>query len=395
MSAGLVAAGFEPVAEAFDATIADCGGLGAALSVRVGGRTVVDRWGGVMDARTGEPWSDRTLSVIFSATKGLLSIMAAQLVADGRLDYGAPVTRYWPGLGARLHPVPTVGDLLAHRAGLSAPREDLTLEQLLDWDGMIRVLETQDPLWAPGSAHAYHAITFGWVVGELIRRVTAKPLGEAFRAMIADPLHAEAWIGLPPAEDARVARLDAKPVPAAAPTASTPQGAEWEERAMTMGGALPPRLIDGDAGFTDPRLWHAEIGGAGGIATAHALATIWSATVIETDGVRLLGDEVLGDATMLRSTGTQAFGSPSPHSWGAGFMVPAGTSQYLGPRSFGHDGAGGQIAFADAAHRVGFAYLTNWMGDDADVRGTAVVEALRTVLAARTPPQPGVEEPAP
>lgn len=374
--AGLVAPGFEPVAAAFDAGLPQCHGLGAAVSVRVGGRTVLERWGGVADDRTGRPWDERTLSVVFSCTKGLVAVLAAQLVEQGRLDYDELLTRYWPELGRRLRPSPSVGDLLAHRAGLSAPRADLTLEQVLDPAEMVRVLSDQEPLWTPGSGHAYHAITFGWLAGELIRRVTGQSLGEAFRSLSADPLDADAWIGLPPGQDGRVARLICGPV-----GSPTPPGHPWEDRGMTLGGALPLHLVDGDAGFNDPRLWHAEIGGAGGIATAHALATIWSATVVETDGVRLLDEPTVQAATVLRSSGVSAFGSPSVNSWGAGFMVPNGADQYLAASSFGHDGAGGQIAFADPVHRVGFAYLTNFMGDDADRRGKAVVQALREVLA--------------
>ena len=177
---GTVAAGFEAVKGAFEASFADKPDMGAALAIRHRGELVVDLWGGVADERTSHPWQDDTLSVIFSCTKGLVSILAARLVQDGRLDYHARVADYWPEFAAAGKGDVRVKDLLAHRSGLSAPRVDFTADDVTDWDRVVGELARQEPLWEPDSGYAYHAITHGWLVGEVIRRITGQ-IGRASR----------------------------------------------------------------------------------------------------------------------------------------------------------------------------------------------------------------------
>lgn len=383
---GTVAPGFEAVREAFDAGFDDKPQMGAALAIRHRGETVVDLWGGVRDELSGAPWLPDTPSVIFSCTKGLVSILAARLVQEGRLEYGAPVTRYWPEFGAAGKGGTTVADLLSHRAGLSAPREALGTDDIRDWQTVVARLAAQEPLWEPGSGYAYHAITHGWLGGEVIRRVTGLSVGGYFQQLIAGPLAADAWIGLPPSLHDRVAHMQVGPslarLTAQQAAARTPGVRDWSEWAMTLGGALAPELITSTEGFNDPLVQAAEVPGAGGIATARALAAIWSATVVETGGVRLIDDGILAEATVPQSEGPPVWDVPGPWPrWGMGLQLDSEARRFLSSASFGHDGAGGQSAFADPVEQIGFAYLTNQMEAIDDVRATRVIDALRECLA--------------
>ena len=379
---GTFASGYEPVAEAFGAAFDGLPAMGAGLCVRVDGETVVDLWGGVADNRNGRVWQADTPTVIFSCTKGLVAIMAAQLVAEGRLDYDAPVAQYWPEFAANGKDRVTVAEALAHRAGLSAPRLDLQPEDILDWDRMVAVLAAQEPLWAPGAGHAYHALTHGWINGEIIRRVTGKSVGTNLRERIATPLGADATIGQPAALSEPPAHVAVDPALSRywSEEAAKP-GPNWQYRAMTLGHAMPADLVTTDGGFNDPRIQAAEIPGAGGIASARALASIWSATVTQTDGVRLLGDGALDRATTAASFGPQVYEVPEPYcNWGLGLQLDSPARRYLTAQSFGHDGAGGQVQFADPEHKLGFGFVTNWMMGPDDMRATRIIDALRALF---------------
>ena len=381
---GFVAAGFEDVAEAFASSFDNSPTMGAALAVRVEGTPVLDLWVGIADERTSTPWQDDTTSVIFSCTKGLVSILAAHLVQEGKLNYEALVTAYWPEFGTAGKESVRVKHLLSHQAGLSAPRKDLTVEDITDWGKVVGVLQEQEPLWVPGEGYAYHAVTPGWLIGEVIRRITGMSVGEYFRLIITDPLRCDAWIGLPPRERNRVAHLQVGPtlaefiaVQAAKRDAFQP---DWLNRAMTLGGALTPALATPDGDFNDYRLQAAEIPAASGIATARSLAAIWSAVVTDTDNVRLLKDQTIGAATAVQTEGAPVFDAPPPFPrWGMGFQLDSSARQYLTSKGFGHDGAGGQVAFAEPELKVGFAFTTNLM-EALDSRGTLIVDALRRTL---------------
>lgn len=385
---GTAAFGFEAVRDAFVASFEGKPDMGAALSVRHHGMPVVDLWGGVADERSRQPWRADTLSLIFSCTKGLVSILAARLVQEGRLDYDAPVARYWPEFAAAGKSTVRVRDLLSHRSGVSAPRVDFTVDDIVDWDFVTRALAAQEPLWEPDTGYAYHAITHGWLVGEVIRRVTGQSVGEYFDRLIARPLGADAYIGLPEGEHARVAHLQVGPTLAELTrqqVAARPAGVvDWSDRAMTLGGAFAPELVEVESGFNDPRVQSAQIPGAGGIATARALAAIWSATIVETDGVRLLDDEIIDRATVVQSEGAPVWDVPGPWPrWGMGFQLDSEPRRYLTGSGFGHDGAGGQSAFADPGAGVGFAFITNQMEAIEDHRATRIIDALRDVVLAR------------
>jgi CubicO group peptidase (beta-lactamase class C family) len=382
---GSVAPGFEAVRTAFEASFDGKPQMGAAIAIRHRGELVVDLWGGYADPDDGRRWHGDTPSVIFSCTKGLMAILAARLVDEGRLDYSERVATYWPEFGAAGKSEVRVKDLLAHRSGVSAPREPLSLDEVLDWDTVVARLAAQEPLWTPGAGYAYHALTHGWLIGEVIRRITGMSVGRYFDEVIARPLAADAWIGLPPGLGDRVAAMKVGPTLTELvrqQAAARPAGqVDWSDRAMTLGGAFPPELVGENSGFNSARVRAAEIPGAGGIASARALASIWAATFSEVDGVRLLGDDVMEVATEVQSEGPPVWDVPGPWPrWGMGFQLDSEPRRYVTSSGFGHDGAGGQVAFADPAVGIGFAFLTNQMEAIDDHRGTRIVDALRQTL---------------
>jgi CubicO group peptidase (beta-lactamase class C family) len=378
---GAVRAGWEPVESAFADAFEGKPEMGAAVAVFHHGDLVVDLVGGIADRRTQQPWTDRTLSVIFSCTKGIVSLLVARLVQERRLDLDAPVIDYWPEFGAAGKRGTLVRHMLAHRAGLSAPRVDMTRDDLVDWDRAVTILAEQSPLWTPGEGWAYHAITHGWLAGELIRRVTGLSVGGYLQQLVSRPLGVDAWIGLPEEQQDRVAYMQAGPTLQELTIQQQAEqgepGKEWLLRAMTLGGALPPDLV-ADGGFNDPLIRAAEIPGAGGVATAKALAAIWSATVTSTLGTRLLDDSTLDLVLAPQVDGPPVFDVPPPWPrWGVGFQLGSPAREYLSSSSFGHDGAGGQVAFADREHGIGFAFLTNQMEAIDDQRATRIIDAVR------------------
>jgi CubicO group peptidase (beta-lactamase class C family) len=379
---GSVAPGFEALQQVFASGFDGRPAMGAALHVVIAGETVADLWAGTADARTGRPWSADTPSVVFSCTKGLVSILAARLVQEGRLDYEAPVSRYWPEFAAAGKGNVTVGQALAHQAGLSAPRQDLSEDDIVDWERVVAILAAQEPLWPPGTGYAYHALTHGWVAGEIVRRVAGMSVGSYFRELVTGPLGVDAWIGLPDDRAEGAAHLRVSPPLSAlwAEEAAKP-APNWPYRAMTLGSALPADLVTEDGGFNAQRIRAAEIPGAGGIASARALATIWSATVVPTNGVRLIGDAVIAQATRTQSAGAPVFGGDPPFSrWGYGFQLDSEARHYIADGCFGHDGAGGQVGFADPRRRIGFGYVTNWMMGPEDQRATRIIDTLRALV---------------
>lgn len=381
---GFVAPGFEELADTFEQTNRNSPG-GSALSVLISGEPVVDLWAGTANPYTSSAWEADTPTVVFSCTKGIMSLLIGRLVQDGRLELDTPVSAYWPEFGANGKEAVTVRELLAHRAGLAAPQQDITLDTALDWQAVTAELAGQKPLWEPGTNYGYHALTFGWLSGELIRRVTGLTVSQYLHDAMTGPLGADFWIGVPDDVAPRVARLIASDTLGQAapdPSLIDPADAYWMERAMTLGSAFPAALVKPGEGFDDQRVQKAEIPGAGGIATAKALATIWSAAVTTTNGTRLLDDVVARDMTSVQSEGAPVWWLPGPYPrWGTGFMLTSERRRFLTPGSFGHDGAGGQVAFASPEHELGFAYTTNVLQGQEDNRGTSLVETLAATMA--------------
>lgn len=384
-TAGSSSLRFQPVRDAFLAAFEGQPNMGAALAIYHDGLPVVNLWGGIADEGSHAPWREDTLSVIYSCSKGLVSILAAHLVEENLLSYNDLVSRYWPEFGKAGKENVTIADLLSHRAGLAAPRFDLTTSDLRDWDKIVGLLARQEPLWEPGSGHAYHAITHGWLIGEVIRRITGVSVGTYFQQVIAAPLNARAWIGLPQDELYNVAHqvvgVTLKGFLDGERSKRTAGITDWSERAMTLGGALPEELVGQFEGFNNPTIQQAEVPGAGGIATASALAKIWSATVVETDGIRLLAPETVRTATRVVSEGEPVWPKPGPWPrWGMGFQLDSDARHFISTAGFGHEGAGGQVAFAEPKLKLGFAFLTNQMEAVTDYRATHIIDAVRSVL---------------
>ncbi|MFC4943377.1 serine hydrolase domain-containing protein [Pseudonocardia sp. GCM10023141] len=380
-TAATVAPGFEQVGVAFATALEQSPRGGAALSVIVDGTTVVDLWGGSADVRSGRPWVESTTSVMFSMTKGLVALLVARLVEQGLIDLDAPVARYWPEFAQAGKDAITVRQVMAHRAGLSYPVQDLTRDDLLRWDPVVTALAAQAPLWTPGEAHQYHALTYGWLVGEVVRRVTGLSVGAAFARYLTDPVGAEAWIGVPAAELDRVAHL----APGPGFSLTLPDGVpdrERFERAFQLGGAIPAEAAGDGTGLNDPALQQAEIPAGVGIATARAVASLWSSAIVATPGTTPLPAAVLDDMTVTRSSGQPLWRIPGlpEESWGTGFNVPSEPMPLFGPTSFGHGGAGGQLSFADRDSGVAFAFLTNDLQVINDLRVATLIDAVRASL---------------
>lgn len=370
-----VEAGFGHVADAFHDSITDSSQDGASLSVWLDGKPAVELAAGTADMHTARPFTLETLAPVFSCSKGLSSILIAKLIEEGRLPgFDSPITAVWPEFGKRGKERATIGDVLSHRGGVSAPRFNLTKETVLDELAVADLLAEQEPLWPVPEHHQYHPITFGPIAAKLVHIATGRRLGEVFAEEIARPLNSDTWFGLPQSEFHRVAHIVLPDGPEESPDLD-PDAAYWFERARTMADSLPPNDV-----YNQPDVWGQQLSGAGAISSATGLARIWSATVTETDGIRILSSNTVEQLQRPRSVGEPYFsnGPGVYQSWGAGVMIPSNWNPYLSPSSFGHDGAGGHVAFADSSSRLGFAYVTNRSGDWS--RGIAVIEALRRTI---------------
>lgn len=381
---GTVATGFGAVADAFERNFAEHGEVGAAFSVYVDGEMKADLWAGVADTATGAAWDDRTLQLVFSTTKGAAAICIARLVEAGKLDYDATVASYWPEFAAAGKGSITVGQMMSHQGGLAYVDAPLTLAELLDVAPVVAALEAQTPIWEPGTGHGYHAVTYGWLAGELLKRVDGRTLGTYFAEEVAGPLGLDFWIGLPASEEARVSRLESAPPPT-----------DPEELAMMMQVAGP-----GTAGFKalfmngalmalDPahnpfntREVHAtEMPAANGITNARSLARMYAASIGEVDGVRLLGADTVETASAERVNGPDR-SLVIPTRFGYGFMLEGDFTPMLGEGSFGHAGAGGSLGYANPELNVGYGYVMNQMGGglSGDPRTIALNDAVRSCL---------------
>ncbi len=361
---------FGAVRDAFAANWADHGEVGASLCVIVGGKTVIDLWGGHADAEASRSWERDTIANVYSSTKGIAAAAAAMLVDRGELDAERPVVDYWPEFGQAGKSEIKVRHLLTHEAGLAGVDEELPDGAVLDWDYMIGALERQAPMWTPGEGMGYHAISYGWLVGEVIRRIDGRTCGEFVRDEIAGPLGVDFFIGLPESEDSRTA--DLLPAPGAGPIGVSAQ----DTLAARALGLAAPRL----AGTVNSREWRAaELPAANGHGNGRSMATIYSAlsqgggNLLSNNAIEVCGpteyaareDMVLG-FLVRRSLGFILSTAGGRYEWGPN------------PRTFGHSGAGGSIGFADPDAEIGFGYVMNQMsaGLGADPRWKPMIDAV-------------------
>ncbi|AYL36524.1 serine hydrolase domain-containing protein [Streptomyces fungicidicus] len=380
---GTVAGGFEPVGEAFARNFGTLGDRGAAVAVYRDGRKVVDLWAGVKDVDGTEPWRRDTAQVVRSATKGVAAAVLLLLHQRGELDLDAPVGHYWPGFKAHGKERLLVRHVLNHRAGLPVLDDPLTPAEAADPPRAAEAVAAQAPAWEPGTDHGYHALTYGWLVDELVRRVTGRGCGEWIASEIAAPLGLDLWVGLPDEQAHRVGTVGRIEGP-------EPSGAlrARPKRSVTDAYADPASLtrrtfaaITPFPDHNDPAFRAAALPAANGIATADGLARFYASLIGRVDGVRLLDPATVEAARAEESAGPDRVLVVGTR-FGLGYMLHGSASPFLAPGSFGHPGRGGSLGFADPESGIAFGYVTNGFRRTvtADPRAQALIRAVRAAL---------------
>ncbi len=385
---GFVAPGWEPVKAAFETSFALGEEVGAAASVYHRGEKVVDIWGGRFDATGDRPYDDSTLQLIFSTTKGIVAIAVAMCVQRGLFDYGDKVATYWPEFAEHGKGDATIAQLLSHQCGLIAPDAPVTLADALDWKTITAMLADTKPDWPIGSGHGYHAVTFGYLAGELIRRTDGRSPGQFVADEIAGPLGVDMWIGLPEEQESRVSPIIGSPLNEDNPDPGIRAMLEMFLGPGTRGGRalFLNDSLRGDADVFNRRDVHAaEVPAANGIGTASALAKIYAATLAPVDGVQLISDDIRERA---RATITPD-GEPDlclimPTTFGMGFMTYGMFTPFAGPGSYGHAGAGGSNAYAQPERQLAVGYVMNKMAANlaADGRAQRITQSAAAVIDA-------------
>jgi CubicO group peptidase (beta-lactamase class C family) len=372
---------FRALQEAFAANFTERGELGAAVSVSLGGAVVADLWGGWRDPVRREPWARDTLVNVFSVGKGVLAACLARLAGQGRLDPDARVTRYWPEFAAAGKATLTVRQLLSHQAGLPALRAPLAAGSMLDWTLMTSALAAEEPWWEPGAGHGYHVNTFGFLAGELLRRVTGLTPGEFLRREVAGPLGADVHIGLPAAEHGRVAEFS---WPASRVPDGDPAGrAGVPGTAMARNAYFNPPDFSGLGVVNTPAWRSAQVPSANAHATAAGIARLYAALAHggATAGVRIIDAGALREATREQVYGDDLV-LQRPSRFGLGFQLTHPEREFgPGPGCFGHFGAGGSVGFCDPDPGLAFGYVTSQMGPRwRNPRNRALIDACYSCL---------------
>ncbi|CAF1009378.1 unnamed protein product [Rotaria sordida] len=366
---GSTANGWEFVKDFLRQNIREQRDIGASVAIYHQGNLVVDLWGGWFDRTQMKPYDNNTLQLVFSTSKGLVAVAAALCVQRGLLDYSALVTKYWPEYGNNGKENTTVADILSHRAGL--PFENLPFEQLSNWATVIHTLEQLKPVWPPGTTHGYHALTYGWLAGELVRRVDPmkRTLGGFIRDEITKPLDIEWYIGLPSEQEYRVSPIDFKSY-----------------------GTFNQTLPDSYEAFNSKTTHQAEIPAANSITNARSVARLYASLMSDLDNnkyKRLLNEEILKRATKSNTPdGELDFVIHFPTKFSMGFILLDDIFPLLGPGVFGHNGVGGSIGFAIPSKNFAFSYVMNRMDAeiaiDVDLRYKAMLNKISTIINTST-----------
>ncbi len=387
---GFVASGYEPVREAFEGNLRSGRDVGAAFAVYQDGHLVVDLWGGFADVELDTPWSEDTLVLVYSTTKGAAAACANHLGELGQLELSAPVAEYWPEFAQSGKASVTVEQVLSHQAGLPYVDAELTLREVLDNRPLVAALERQAPLWEPGSAHGYHAVTFGTLVGEIVRRVSGRSLGVYFQDEIAVPFDLDFYIGLPDSETSRVAPIIGRIGLDESLTRDNPEVAKLVDqfmgpdtplgKALSVNGAFDRHDgIEAPGGnvFNSPEVQAAELPAANGITDARSLARFYAACIGEVDGARILGENQMRSAARQRTHGGNRILHGIDLQFGLGFFVHSTVAPYGGEGSFGHGGAGGSLGWADPDAGLAIGYVMNRMemGLTGDERASSLIDA--------------------
>ncbi|MET8772079.1 serine hydrolase domain-containing protein [Streptomyces sp. NPDC004658] len=373
---------FAAVREAFAENFRARGELGAAVAVTVAGETVVDLWGGWADAARTRPWARDTVVNVWSTTKGPVALCAHILADRGLLDLDAPVAAYWPEFAAEGKDKVLVRHLLSHRAGLSGLREPHTLEELYDWELTTARLAAMAPWWEPGTRSGYHALTYGFLVGEVVRRVSGLRPGAFLEREVTGPLGLDFTVGLPERHSGRAAELVHPPA-----ASRGGQAAAFSQLAPAALAALANPLV-GAAEANSPAWRAAEIPAANGHGTARAVAALYGVLAGRGsyDGRRILSPEAAervreGQGRCRDLVLGAGFEGETEVGLGLWLSGPQG-SYGPNPRAFGHDGFGGSCGLADPEAGVSLGYVMNRMGPHIadDPRKTALVDALYSAL---------------
>lgn len=364
---------FAPVRAMFEANLADGTDVGASYCATIDGETVVDLWGGFADEARTRPWEKDTIVNVYSTTKTMTALTALLIADRGELDFDAPVARYWPEFAAAGKEAVKVSHLMSHSAGLSGWKEPITQEDLYDWEKATSLLAAQAPYWEPGTAPGYHAITQGYLVGEVVRRITGKSLGAVFREEIAEPLGADFHIGLPASEDARVADLIPPP-----PGGAIGDSAQTELQANMSNNPGVNVLA------TRTRAWRgAEIPAAGGTGNARSVAEIHA--ILANGGVAK-GRRFLSEAGCRKALELQVEGKDlilgNPARFGMGFGLAGGVMPLPSPNTIYWGGYGGSLVLIDMDAHTTFAYVMNKMAPTTtgDMRALGLAMAMWEAL---------------
>ncbi|WP_312166958.1 serine hydrolase domain-containing protein [Phenylobacterium sp.] len=371
---GLVHDRYAGARTAFEANLASGADLGASFCATVEGETVVDLWGGFADEARTRPWARDTIVNVYSTTKTMTALTALLLADRGELDFDAPVARYWPQFAANGKDAVKVSHLMSHSAGLSGWKEPLAKEDLYDWEKATSLLAAQAPFWEPGTASGYHGLTQGYLVGEVVRRITGRSLGTVFREEIAEPLGADFHIGLPASEDARVADL-VPPPPAEAGLGAGPR----TELQANMSDNPPL-----DVSATRTRAWRgAEIPAAGGTGNARSVAEVQS--ILANGGVAK-GRRIMSEAGCRKALELQIEGPDlilgMTARFGLGFGLAGGAIPLPNPNTIYWGGYGGSLVIVDMDARTTFAYAMNKMAGTTtgDMRAFSLAMAMWEAL---------------
>lgn len=396
MHDGVVAPGWTAVRDAFAETLELDRGEGASLSVSVDGRTVVDLWGGT-DPLSGSPFARDSITIAFSVSKGVAAIALLQLVDRGLVDLDVPVARYWPEFAAAGKPAITVREVLSHRAGLPVIELD-PLTRVVDWELATSTLAAQAPQYDTTRFFAYHALSFGFLVGEIVRRVSGLPFDAYVQRYIAGPLDLDLWVGQPASAEPRYLPsitddIDAGPV---IPVPDAP--GICRAVALSTVQLLPLfRRVDGVLGsepFNRPEFRAASIPAGNVVTNARSVARMYAACLGEVNGVRLVSEGLIAEAARDQAAGirkpdcgaSDPWASGVPQVWGLGFEISNDENPMLGEGSFGHSGMGGRLGFAQLGSGVSFGYVSQRMlyppVGSLDPRSSRILAAISEVLGA-------------